>query len=144
MAIKNKSLINVGSEYVKKVYAGSNLETEKAQPIYILYKDTIKSFLYEKQNQFGLTSKLLGFLGIEITIITTLFTATFKDFEYVEGKTIQGFFIALFMIFGFFILKDGFFWIKNKRKNDPENMTQELGKRGSIIKSPKKAGALNE
>lgn len=131
-----KQGIDIGMEYLKNLYSGTDLETKEAQPIYILYRDTIRTFLHEKIEEFGLSARFLGFLGIEISIITTLFTATFNDFLKIKANIIQGTFVAFAIIFALLIFKDIKCWWCNKENLTVDELAKELGQRGTIIKPP--------
>jgi len=139
MAKPEKPGIDIGMEYLKNLYTNTNIETKEAQPIYILYRDTIRTFLHETIQTLGLQGRLLGLIGIEITIVASLVTATFTDWHNIKGSLIQGTFIAFAIIFGVWIIKDFILWLMTWKKCNVDSLVDELAVRGSVIKaSPEK------
>lgn len=139
MTKNEKSDVNIGLEYVKNIYTDTSIETMEAQPIYILHRDTIKSFIHEKVNLFGLEGKILGLLGIEVTIITTLLTATFNDWDVIGGRVIKGSdirgtFNAFAIIFFIWTIYEVWNWVRHSSDLDVDSLVSNLGSRGSVIK----------
>jgi hypothetical protein len=134
----NKQGIDIGMEYLKGIYTNADMETKEVQPIYILQRDTIRTFLHESLEKFGLSSRLLGYFGIEITLFISLFTASFNDWLGLKGNDIKGTFVAFTIIIGIIIIKNCFIWYKNFNKLSVDELAKELGSRGTIIKSGKK------
>jgi hypothetical protein len=135
MAKNDKPGIDIGMEYLRNIYTNTNIETKEAQPIYILYRDTIRTFLHETIQTMGLQGRLLGLLGIELTIIASLVTATFTDWQGIKGSLIQGTFLALAIILGMWIVKDVVFWLITRKKCNVNDLVDELASRGSVIKA---------
>lgn len=132
---------DIGIEFVKELYTDCKLETNEPQPIFLIYKDTIKTFLHEKIVHLALDAKILGLIGIEISILAALFTATFNDVLNIKGELINALFIAFFFVLGFFLFRDVKRWWQNRKSLTVDALTDELGRRGSIIKSTGKAAA---
>jgi hypothetical protein len=135
MAKTDKPAIDIGREYLNNLYTKTNIETKEAQPIYILHRDTIKSFVHEKLHLFGIEGKLFGLIGVEVTIITSLLTATFNDWNGIKGNLIQGTFVAFAIIFAVWTLKVFFVWFAQHKNCTVDALIEELGGRGSVIKS---------
>lgn len=125
----------IGLEFVKELYLDCKLEPNEPQPIFLIYKDTIKTFLHEKIGHLALNAKILGLIGIEISILAALFTATFNDVWQIKGEMIQALFIVLFFVLGFFLARDFKRWWQNRNSLTVDALTDELGRRASIIKS---------
>ena len=140
----DKQGIDIGMEYFKGIYTNTDIETKEAPPIFMLQRDTVKTFLHEKIGLFGLSSRFLGYIGIEITLIVSLITATFNDWLGLKGNVIEGTFVAFALIIGVIILRDGICCIKTRGKLSVDDLTQDLGSRGSIIKPTEKATSANE
>jgi hypothetical protein len=130
----NNKSIDIGMEYLKGIYTNTDIETKEAQPIFILQRDTVRTFLHEKIEDLGLSARVLGYIGIEITLLAALVTTTFNDWLGLKGNVIEGVFIAFFVIIGILVVKDGVVLFKNKDKLTVDELTQDLGIRGSIIR----------
>ena len=135
MAKTEKPGIDIGMEYLKNLYTNTNIETKEAQPIYILYRDTIRTFLHETIQILGLQGRLLGLVGIEITIVASLVTATFTDWNGIKGSLIQGTFFAFAIIFGIWTIKDFILWLMTTKKFSVDSLVDKLAARGSVIKA---------
>ena len=135
MAKNDKPGIDIGMEYLRNIYTNTNIETKEAQPIYILYRDTIRTFLHETIQTMGLQGRLLGLIGIELTIVASLVTATFTDWQGIKGSLIQGTFLALAIILGIWIVKDIVLWLITRKKCNVNDLVDELASRGSVIKA---------
>jgi hypothetical protein len=135
MAKNDKPGIDIGMEYLRNIYTNTNIETKEAQPIYILYRDTIRTFLHETIQTMGLQGRLLGLIGIELTIVASLVTATFTDWQGIKGSLIQGTFLALAIILGILIVKDIVLWLITRKKCNVNDLVDELATRGSVIKA---------
>ena len=138
MTNDRKPRIDIGMEFIKDLYTGTNLETKDAQPFYILQRDTIRTFLHEKIGEFGISARLLGYLGVEVSIVIALATATFDDFYIFKAHHVQGTFCSFAFIFGFLILKDFKFWYSNKDNMTVDKLAENLGQRGTILKPSSK------
>lgn len=130
----NNHSIDIGMEYLKGIYTNTDIETKEAQPIYILQRDTVRTFLHEKIEALGLSTKVLGYVGIEITLIASLVTASFNDWMGLKGSVIEGAFVTFSIIVAALIIKDGTCWLKNRNKLSVDVLAEDLGGRGSIIK----------
>ena len=135
---------NIGIAFVKELYTDCKLETNEPQSIYLLYRDTIKTFLHEKVSLLALDAKIFGLIGIEISILVSLLTAKFEDFWIIKGNLIFGTFFAFLIILGVFIAIDAKNWWKARKALSVDALTDDLGARGSIIKSSTKAKATTE
>jgi hypothetical protein len=133
----------IDTNFIGNLYTDVELITEDPQPIYILYRDTIKSFIQEKIDILGIQAKAFGLLGIEVTIITTLLTAKFEDFGLIKANIFQGTFIAFSIILGFYIIVSIKDWWKNRKLISIDYMINELGRRGSML-DPKKKSEINK
>ena len=130
---------NIGTEYIKELYANSTLETEYPQPIFIVYRDTVKTFLHEKKEIVSIQSRFWGFVGIELSVVIALITCnTFTDIWFIKGTVIQGTFVAFSVIFGCFILIQLKKWLFNIKKLNIDKLSDDLGKRGTILMPKKK------
>lgn len=130
----NGNGIDIGMEYLKGIYTNTDIETKEAQPIYILQRDTVRTFLHEKIEAFGLAARVLGYVGIEITLVASLVTASFNDWMGIKGHVIEGTFVAFAFVIAILILKDGACWIKNRVSLSVDALAEDLGGRGSVIK----------
>ncbi len=133
MTNNNGHGIDLGMEFLKSIYMGTGVDTKEAQPIYILPRDTVRTFLHEKIGLFGIQSRVLGLAGVEITLLASLATASFTDFLGIKGNVIKGTFIAFSVIFGVLLIKDLIKWWRCKDEMDVDALAENLGSRGSII-----------
>lgn len=127
-------IIDIGAEVAQGIYANATFEAQEVQPLFVLHRDTVKSYFHEKRTQFDEQGKLLGYLGVEITLVATLLTATFNDQYGMKGTLIQAVFFVFSIIFGLLLVASLVNWRKHKETLTVENMVDDLGKRGSIIK----------
>ena len=116
------------------IYSDTQLEHKDVQPIYILQRDTIRSFFYEKISDMSSESQFYCYLGIAITLLATVITATFTDIWIVKAELIKSTFLILTIYFIIKLIISGIKWIKTRNSNSPSALTDELGSRGSIIK----------
>jgi hypothetical protein len=130
----NKDGIDIGMEYMKGIYTNTNVETKEAQPIYILQRDSVRTFLHEKIELLGLSARLMGYLGILLTLIATLATAEFTDFLGLKGPVVNGTFVAFTLIVAVLAIRESITWYKSKSKLDVDSLAEDLGNRGSIIR----------
>lgn len=131
---------NIGLDYLTDLYRETNLETRDPQPLFILHRDTIRTFLHEKIAWFGLYAKLLGFIGVEIPILAAIFTSTFHDTGGISANLIGGVFVAFAILFGIQIVFDGIRYWNIRARASVDQLTDELGSRGSQIR-PIRRGA---
>jgi hypothetical protein len=125
--------INIGSAFLNDIYAEPKLINENPQPFYIVHKDTCKTFLYEMKDKFSLFDRFLAVIGVEFTLIITLVTATFSDFQIIKGDTIRGVFISFALLVGLYLLYLGFKNIANINKMSVNKLCDDLGKLSTII-----------
>lgn len=125
--------IDIGLELLQSMYADTKFVTKDSQPYYILARDTIGKFLYEKEGVFTLKSKLISFLGIELTLILALITTNFKTTFNIDGTLWHAIFIVSAFVNGIYLLLGYKKWNGIKKSYDVDVLTEELGKRGSIL-----------
>ncbi|HEU0188414.1 MAG TPA: hypothetical protein VFQ97_00285, partial [Gallionella sp.] len=87
MARNEKNGIDIGAQFASGIYSNAKLVTNEVQPYFILHKDTIKTFLHEKIELLASQGKLLGLIGIEVSLIASLVTATFNDWHGIKSAT---------------------------------------------------------
>lgn len=142
MATKNSKNSGIALDFVNGLYSNTEIETKDPQPLFILHRDTIRTFLHEKRLSFGLEARVLGWFGIGITLIITLCTANFKDLfcggdgthPLLPGDTLQGIFFTFTLIIMAMFLFDGFRWLSAYEHLSVDYLTEDLGKRGSAIR----------
>lgn len=133
--IDSKIGSNIGHDVLNNMYTNMSMETKDPQPLFILYRDTIRTFLHEKSGVLGAEGRVLGFFGVELTLIATLVTCTFNNFIGIDGAVIEGAFLTFAIIIGFYLLKEVRNLILLLNRNGINEMVDELGGRGSIIRS---------
>ena len=132
--IKNeKPTINIGETITKSIYSNVKFEHLEVQPIYVLHRDTIQTFLHEKLGLFEQQGKLLGLLGIEVSLIASLVTATFNDWKGIKGNVIEASFLVFSLICGYSIVRESIRWLKYRVTLNVDKLSTELGGRGSVI-----------
>ncbi|MFH1872791.1 MAG: hypothetical protein ABIK82_16420 [Pseudomonadota bacterium] len=141
MARNDKPSIDVGAEFAKGIYSNAKLVTNEVQPYFILHKDTIRTFLHEKMALLASQGKLLGLIGIEISLIASLVTATFNEWHGIKGPTIEAAFFLSTIAFGILSVKEFLLWMKSQSSCTVDALTTELGKRGAVIES--KSGEID-
>lgn len=127
---------NIWMDVLKSIYSYTGVETKEAQPIFILPRDTVRSFLHEKIDLIGIQSRVLGLAGVEVTLIAALTTASFQDFFGIKGNLIQGTFVAFSVIFGLLLTRDIARWWHCRDALQVDSLANDLGSRGSIIRGP--------
>lgn len=139
MAKNKQNKNNIATGFFENLYSDVSLETKDPQPYYIIHKDTFKTFLYEHKDSLNYGDKVLSFLGIDISILVSLFTCDFRnwigneDKILVDGKTIQGFFICCALVIGIFFVYYGIKWICNFKKSSINFMCSELEEKSSLL-----------
>jgi hypothetical protein len=128
--------IDIGEALTKGIYADAKLVLNDVQPIYLLHRDTIRNFLREKRELFGLEAKLLGYFGIELSLLITILTSTFHDWGGINSRVIEAIFYVTSVFFGVKIIFDGYKWYKEKNGLDIDFLSNELGARGSATIQP--------
>ena len=98
------------------------------QRVYYLTHDSIENFLHQKRRSLTSGGNLLGWLGVLVTIILTLNTATFSASLGMSAETVKGVFIfaALASVVG--ALKEAWSWLTSN--SSPEQLAEDLGRRG--------------
>lgn len=133
----NDPTFNIGAEFAQSLYADAKLVTNEVQPYYLLHKDTIRNFLHEKIEILNNRGQVIAYGGIEVSIVATIFTATFNDWHGIKGSIIEGSFFLSSFIFGLLTIIAGFRWISTLKGSSVNALTDELGQRGVIIASNK-------
>jgi hypothetical protein len=128
-----KPTIDIGAEVAKGIYSNAKLEHREVQPIYLLHRDTIRTFLHEKVGLFEQKGKLLGLLGIEVSLIASLVTATFNDWKGIKGNVIEASFLVFSLLCGFYTVRESIRWLKYRNTLSVDALSHELGGRGSVI-----------
>lgn len=126
--------IDIGTAVANGIYANVTFEHQEVQPIYVIHRDTVKAFFHETKHRLSQEGKLLGILGIELSLIVSLVTATFNPWLGLKGEVIEASFFVLSVIFGVFLILETVSWLANGGKVKIDALTDELGKRGSIIR----------
>ena len=130
---ENNNGSNIGLEYYKNLYKNTKVKTRDPQPIYILARDTIRTFLHEKKDLLGLRARVLGLIGIEITLISALATAQFSSFWKLGSHIVLGLFTAFTLIVGLCILASVLTWIRHFSDTNIDSLADDLGSRGTEI-----------
>lgn len=134
MSQSEKAPIDIGAEVAKGMYSDVTFERHEVQPIYVLHRDTIRTFLHEKLSLFEQKGKLLGLLGIEVSLVAAQVTATFNDWLGIKGTFIASTFFVLTLVCGFFTLKEAAAWWNQRGSLGVDQLSDELGNRGSVIR----------
>lgn len=136
--------LSVADDVVKQLYSGCDLTVQERQPVYLLHRDTIRAFLHEKFGHIAAESRCLAFLGIEISLVATLLTATFQDVGWLKGPVIQGTFIAFAIIVGILLAREAKRRVWGGEWVSPESLATELGARGAVITTKHKESAIGQ
>lgn len=141
MAKNEKPLIDVGAAVANGIYSDVKIVHNQVQPFFILHKDSIRNFFHEKYRIFEMQGRLLGLVGITLSLIASLLTATFNDWHGIKGSLIEACFVVSTVISTLFTLKDFSDWWKNKGNMSVDQLSDELGRRGSVIQPENKNGS---
>jgi hypothetical protein len=133
VAENEKSTIDIAVEISKAIYSNVKFEHRGVQPIYVLHRDTVQTFLHEKLGLFEQQGKLLGLWGIEVSLIASLVTATFNDWLGIKGAVIEASFWVVSIICGYHIVRESIRWRKYRDTLSVDALSNELGGRGSVI-----------
>lgn len=134
-----QSGITVGDDVVRRLYSNCDLAVKETQPLLVLHRDTVRSFLHEKLSLLVSESRLLAYFGIEASLISALATATFSDLWVIKASLIQGTFSAFSIIIGLLLIRETWRWWREARGLTPTTLTDDLSLRGALI-SPKGSG----
>lgn len=140
MTRNEKSPPDIGLEVTRGIYANVTFEHHEVQPIYILHRDTIRTFLHEKLGLFEERGKLLGLLGIEVSLVASLVTATFNDWRGISGSLIEASFFVATLVCGYYTLRSVHKWLRYRKAIGVDSLAEELGARGSVIKPSEQKG----
>ena len=143
MTDNNSQGIDIGFEYIKELYTNTDIETKEAQPIFVVHRDTVRSFFHEKIELLGVKYRLLAYAGIEASLLAALGTASFQGWRWIGGDLIQGLFVAFAIIIGLLVLKDGYAWWCETRGISVNDLADELGERGSVIRPATKPNSAD-
>ena len=133
MTKSEKPSIDIGAEITKGISYNATFVHRDVQPIYVLHRDTIRTFLHEKLDLFDQQGKLLGLLGIEVSLIASLVTATFNDWKGIKGNVIEASFLVFSLICGCYTVREAIRWLKYRDTLSVDALSNELGGRGSVI-----------
>ena len=133
MTRNEKPTIDIGAEVAKGIYSNVKFEHREVQPIYVLHRDTIRTFLHEKLGLFEQQGKLLGLFGIEVSLIASLVTATFNDWKGIKGNVIEASFLVFSLICGYYTVRESIRWLRYRDTLSVDTLSNELGGRGSVI-----------
>jgi hypothetical protein len=125
MGKSDAKFADMGAAMTANLYAKAKFDAGEVPPYFMLHKDTIRTFLHEKMELLGAEGRLLGLWGIELALIAALLTSTFKDFGGIKVFSI---------IRGWMILRDTISWWKNRAKCSVDDLADELGRRGAVIR----------
>ena len=134
MTKSEKPSIDIVAEITKGIYNNAKFEHREVQPIYVLHRDTVQTFLHEKLGLFEQQGKLLGLWGIEVSLIASLVTATFNDWLGIKGAVIEASFWVVSIICGYHIVRESIRWLKYRDTLSVNTLSNELGGRGSVIR----------
>lgn len=142
MIKSEKPTIDIGAEVAKGMYSDVKFEHKEVQPIYVLHRDTVRTFLHEKLSLFEQQGKLLGLLGIEVSLVASLVTATFNDWKGIKGSLIEASFFVFSLICGYYSIRELIRWFNYRDSLTVDSLSNELGERGSVIQpsAPKTPG----
>ena len=132
--MNEKPIINIGAEFARSIYSDVKFEHREVQPIFVLHRDTIRTFLHEKLSLFQQQGKFLGLLGIEVSLIVSLVTATFNDWKGIKGSVIEASFFVFSIRCGYYTLRESIRWFGNRNSLSVDSLSNELGGRGSVIR----------
>lgn len=140
MTRNDKTSFDIGSEVTRGIYSNVTFEHHEVQPIYILHRDSIRTFLHEKLGLFEERGKLLGLVGIEVSLIASLVTATFNDWYGLRGSFIEASFFIASLVCGVYTVRSLLKWFKYRESIGVDSLADELGGRGSVIKPSEQNG----
>ena len=124
---------NFGVTFLNSLFNNAKLVTKQPQPIYILHRDTIKTFMHEHRRLLSLTDRLLSLIGVEISIVLTLLTASFFVVFGIPSDTVKGIFISFAIGIGAWLLITLFQYLKERKNLSIDKIVDDLGKQGTVI-----------
>lgn len=124
----------IGTEVINNLYTSPRLMVADAQPHFILHRDTLRAFLFEKLGIFGLRERILGWIGVEVSVVATLTTTTFHDWHGISANVIQAVFLVVGAIIGVLFMVDCLRVVRNWSSLSVDALTDDLGGRGAILK----------
>ena len=124
----------IGTDVISSLYTSPKLFVLDAHPHFILHRDTLRAFLFEKQGLFGLRERVIGWIGIEISLITTLIISTFHDWRGIPAAVLQAVFIVVAGIIAILFTVDCFKLIRYRGDLSIDTLSDELGTRGAVLK----------
>ena len=134
MATSKQPPLDIAAGVATSLYAKAAFEHNTVQPIYVLHRDTIRTFLHEKIGAMQRSGQLLGLIGIDVSLVAALATTTFRDSFGVPGELIQATFIVCVAICSGYILR----WLCltgwEGGTLGVDQLVDDLGTRGSVIR----------
>ncbi len=126
------------STITNQMYANTKFEHNETQPIYLLHRDTIRSFFHEKINLFGLAGKLSTSFGLFLSCGTTLLTSTFHETKWVKADLIENIFTILTFGALIFSIYQSIKYLTTRNELTVNALTEDLSKRsiGSMTDKP--------
>lgn len=126
---------SLGTDVIKSIYTNSENTEKNPQPLYIVHKDTMKSFLYENKNALSIVDRLLTVGVTFITIIITYFTSNFKDTKVfgLDGSQVKGVFLCLSIGFGVYLIYLIYTLFNTWNRRNVDGLCEILEKRVTVL-----------
>lgn len=123
--------VNIAYDYVTNLYRNTTVVTDDPQPLFVLPRDTIRTFLHEKMSLFGIQSKLAGLVGVAVAIGVALATTEkWRGLWLIDGSVVQAAFILCFLGVALVTLITANRWRRERQNLNVDSLTDDLGSRG--------------
>ena len=122
---------SLGTDVIKSIYTNSENTEKNPQPLYIVHKDTMKSFLYENKNALSIVDRLLT---VGVTFITIIITY-FKDTNVfgLDGSQVKGVFLCLSIGFGVYLIYLIYTLFNTWNRRNVDGLCEILEKRVTVL-----------
>jgi hypothetical protein len=119
----------IASNITSQLNKNLTFETNLIQPQYLLHRDTIKSFFYEKKDRLESSGKALAYFSIFLSTLISLLSSTFNDVWIIKANFLETIFLVTTIVsFGLFC-RYIFSYNKYKKELEVDALTDELSKR---------------
>ena len=125
----------IASHITSELNESTRFQVNLIQPQYLLYRDTIRAFFYEKKERLESGGKALAYLGISLSTFISLSSSTFNDLWFIKAKYLELGFGISFLISLFLFLKHLVLYLIHRKELEVDSLTDELARRSAATMS---------
>jgi hypothetical protein len=125
----------IASHITSELSESTRFQVNLIQPQYLLYRDTIRAFFYEKKERLESGGKALAYLGISLSTFISLSSSTFNDLWFIKAKYLEFSFGIAFVISLLLFLKHSALYLIYRKELEVNSLTDELARRSAATMS---------